>query len=417
VEFLSRHLEPRAKEMLDLFPVVVLEGSRQVGKSTLASQLSPDRKQISLDDLTVLAQARQDPQGFLRQLPRPVTIDEVQRVPELLLAIKEIVDKDRKPGSFLLTGSAHLSTLKKVRESLAGRVGLVRVRPLTAAELAGKADWNPLATLDACKEVADLLKAFPARSPFPNMGERILAGGFPEPAHQLKTQQRPLWFEQYRMSTMERDVPELVHVADVPAFLRFTMLCAATTAQFLNLTRIARDVGISVDTSRRWLGVLEATCLVERLTPYWKSTRSRLVRTPKLHVCDAGLAAHLMNLSDWKSAEARGADGHLLETWVHAQVRAFAAALPGHTEVHYFRVQQGPEVDLVLFRDGRLIPIEVKRTATLRPEDALGIRAFRTIAGQEAPFGIILYGGEQAVPCGEGIAAVPLVGFLEGPQG
>ncbi len=415
MSILSRHLEPRVREMLNLFPVVVLEGCRQIGKSTLASTLFPDRRQISLDDLTVLAQARQDPQGFLRQLPRPVTLDEVQRVPELLLAIKEIVDKDRKPGSFLLTGSAHLSTLKKVRESLAGRVGLVRVRPLTTAELAGKADWNPLAKLDACQTAADVLKAFPARAPFLHLGERILAGGFPEPAHRLKAKQRSLWFEQYRMSTMERDIPELVHVADVPAFLRFTMLCAATTAQLLNLTRIARDVGASVDTMRRWLGVLEATCLVERLTPYWKSTRSRLVRTPKLHVCDAGLAAHLMNLSDWNSAESRGADGHLLETWVHAQVRAFAAALPGHTDVHFFRVQQGPEVDLVLSRDGRLIPIEVKRAATLRPEDASGIRAFQALCGKEAPFGILLYGGDQAVPCGEGIAAVPLASFLAGP--
>jgi len=413
---LARHLEPRVREMLDLFPVVVLEGSRQVGKSTLANTLFPDRKQISLDDLTVLAQARQDPQGFLRQLPRPVTLDEVQRVPELLLAIKEIVDKDRKPGSFLLTGSAHLSTFQKVRESLAGRVGLARVRPLTAAELAGKADWNPLAKLDDCKDVADALKAFPA-GVFPHLGDRILAGGFPESAHRLKAKQRPLWFEQYRMSYMERDVPELVHVADVPAFLRFTMLCAATTAQLLNLTRIARDVGASVDTMRRWLGVLEATCLVERLTPYWKSSRSRLVRTPKLHICDAGLAAHLMGIGDWKSAQARGVDGLLQETWVHAQVRAFAAALSGHTDLHYFRVQQGPEVDLVLSRDGRLIPIEVKCAATLRPEDASGLKAFRALCGKESPFGILLYGGEQTVPFGDGITAVPLRGFLEGPGG
>ena len=409
---LSRLLEAPLRRCLDQFPAVVLEGARQVGKSTLARNLP--HAYVSLDDVQSLAEARRDPDRFVRGLSVPVTIDEAQRVPDLMLAVKAAIDRDRRPGSFLLTGSANLSFLRKARESLAGRAALLRVFPMTASELAGDAAWNPLERLDACREAGEVLAAFRQGREF-RIGEGVLAGGFPEPAHALPPAKRPGWFEAYRTLYVSRDVPELVRVEQMGDFLRLASLCAASTAQLVNLSRMARDVAVSVDTVRRWLNVLEATYLVERLQPYWRNTRSRLVRTPKLHVGDSGMAAHLLGVRDWADAGTRGVDGFLLETWVHQQLKAFAESPERQTGLYFFRSHGGPEVDLVMERGGRLIPVEVKRAATLRREDAAGLRAFLDLAGKDAPFGILLHGGGEAVSLGDRIVALPLRAFLAGP--
>jgi predicted AAA+ superfamily ATPase len=387
-----------------------------VGKTTLVRAAAPGLPYVSLDDLTALSAARQDPQSFLKGLPRPLILDEVQRAPELLLAVKQAVDKDRKPGSFLLTGSTSVRTRSKVRESLAGRAAVLRLWPMTLPELEGRPAWNPLPLLETTQDVAALLSVFPVRG---NEGlpEKVLAGGFPEPSATLPLEGRAAWFEQYRRTYVERDVPELVQVEEVPAFLRLVTRTAECSTQILNLNRLAREIGVSAMTVRRWLWVLEASYLAERVEPFWTPGRLRLVRTAKILFADSGLMAHLAGLRTWGEAGRRGLDAALLETWVHAHLRAFAAFAERAPEIRFFRAHYGPAVDFVLVWRGRQVPVSIRGSATLREEDAGGLRAFLALAKKESPFGILLYAGEQALPFGEGVAAVPLGSFLGGSGG
>ncbi len=410
---LNRHLLPILKKALDRFPAVVLEGPRQVGKTTLVRAAAPGLPYVSLDDLTALSAARQDPQSFLKGLPRPVILDEIQRVPELLLAVKQAVDKEKKPGSYLLTGSTSVRTRTKVRESLAGRAAVLRLWPMTLAELEGRPDWNPLGLLETAADVAEVLRGIPARGSG-GLTERALAGGFPEPSASLPAEGRAAWFEQYRRTYVERDVPELVQVEEVPAFIRLVTRMAEASTQILNLNRVAREIGVSAMTVRRWLWVLEASYLSERVEPFWAPGKMRLVRTAKLLFADSGLMAHLAGLRGWGDAAKRGLDAALLETWVHAHLRAFAASAGNAPEVRFFRAHYGPAVDYVLVWRGRQVPVTVRGTASLKEEDAAGLKAFLKLAGKEAPFGLLLYAGDQALPFGEGVAAVPLGGFLGG---
>lgn len=410
---LDRHLLPVLKQALSRFPAVVLEGPRQVGKSTLVRAAAPGLPYVTLDDLTALSAARQDPQGFLKGLPRPVILDEVQRAPELLLSVKQAVDRDRKPGSFLLTGSTSARTRGKVRESLAGRAAVLRLWPMTLAELEGRPAWNPLEALAAAPDAAGLLRAFPER-PAPGLPDRVLAGGLPEPSAGLPSEARAGWFEQYRRTYVERDVPELVRLEEVPAFLRLVSRAAEGSAQLLNLNRLAREVGVSAMTVRRWLWVLEASYLAERVEPFWTTGKMRLVRTPKLVFADSGLMGHLCGVRVWGEAARRGLEPALLETWVHAHLRAFAAAMPAPPEIRFFRAHYGPAVDYVLVWPGRQVPVALSPSATLEGKEAEGVRAFRELAGKAAPLGLVLYAGEKALPLGEGIAALPLGNFLGG---
>jgi predicted AAA+ superfamily ATPase len=391
---------------------VAVVGARQVGKSTVVRAL-PDRHYVTLDDLGALAAASADPRGFVERLPIPATIDEIQRVPDLLLAIKEAVDQERRPGAFLVTGSSRLDTVRGIRESLAGRVALLTLRPMTHLELSGAPDSDPLGRLfessDVKSVVARLAAVVPDRL---DLARAVLAGGFPEPALNLDAGERSAWFREYRKSYIERDVPAVVRIDDVPSFLRFLTACAATTARLLNVTDIARDVGISVDTARRWVGVLETTYVAERRTPFWRNVRKRLVKTPKLFLCDSGLAGNLLDVASWADGVADSLAGPLLETWLHANLVAHAELSDPPVGVHFYRTHAQTEVDLVLVRGRRLIGVEVKAGSTVRPGDAKGIEELASQFPRERPFGIVLYAGRSVLPLTEHAAAVPFATFF-----
>jgi predicted AAA+ superfamily ATPase len=387
-------------------------GARQVGKSTLVGGLA-DRHYVTLDDVGALASAAADPRAFVAALPRPATIDEVQRVPQLLLAIKEVVDRDRSRGAFLLTGSSRLDTLRGVRESLAGRAALVELGPLTWTELLGKPAASPLDRLFGCADVRDAAAVYGAvRADRRPGGDDFVAGGFPEPVLHTAPAARGRWFREYVRTYIERDVPAIVRIEDVPAFVRFVTACASSSASLLNLSELARDLGVSVDTAKRWVGVLESTFVALRRSPFWRNVRTRLVKSPKLFLADSGLMAALLGASDWAGAQSMNVAGAIHETWVHQQLHALTALAAPPTELHFYRTHTQVEVDFVLGRAGRLVPLEIKLGTTIRPADARGIDAFVEQFPRHARFGLVLHGGTGIHPVTDKALAVPLAAFL-----
>ncbi len=407
----ARSMERTLAQALREFPVVAIVGLRQSGKTTLARR-SKGRHYVTLDDLGALGAAQRDPRGFLQDLPRPVTIDEVQRVPNLLLAVKETVDRKRRNGEFLLTGSSRVELRKGVQDSLAGRLALLRMRPATWSEAAGRPAWNPVDRIFSCRTARDLAVAFPS-GPALNAA-RVLAGGLPPPVLKRSAAARVRWFAQYRSAYVERDVPPLMRVEEVSTFVRFLQLAAVRTSQTANHASLGRDTGISTDSSLRWLGILEATFLVDQAPPYWRNLGKRLVKTPKLHLGDAGVAASLAGIRDWPEALRQGMAGPLLETLVFQHAQAFAEVSRAKTDLFHYRTHAGQEVDLVLSRGSRVVPVEVKLSRTASGNDGRGLEAFLGDFPKQAAFGILLYGGTEVVPMGRSLVAVPLSVFLEG---
>ena len=316
-----RPLHTRVTEALADTPVVALLGPRQCGKSTLAQLGSPGRNYVSFDDETLLRTARDDPAGFVATLPDPVTLDEVQRVPELFRAIKLSVDRDRRPGRFLLTGSADLLLLPRLSESLAGRIEILSLHPLTEAEK-NRAPGAFLATLLAGGLKREIRGE--SRPASPTLAERLAAGGYPEPLTRAPDRTRP-WHRAYLRTLVERDVQDIARVKDATVVARLLELLALRTAELLNTSNLSQDLGLDRQTVENYLAILERLFLVRRLPAWHRNEAKRLIKTPKIHLLDSGLAATLagLNAADWNTRRDRF--GHLLESFVVQQLVAQAS--------------------------------------------------------------------------------------------
>jgi predicted AAA+ superfamily ATPase len=286
-----RALEDRWREAAEQFPVLLLTGPRQVGKTTLLEHLcGPERRYVTLDDLAVRALAREDPALFLERFPPPVVIDEVQYAPELLSAVKIAVDRDRRPGAFWLTGSQQFQVMKGVTETLAGRVGMVNMLGFSMRERDGRQPAVP-PFLPTPERIHDRRKS-PGPTALKDLYHWIWEGAFPALATG-QVRDWSLFYRSYVQTYLERDVRDLIRVGDLETFRRFLRACAARTAQMLNYADLARDCGISVGTARNWLSVLEANLQVLLLPPYHSNLSKRLYKTPKLYFLDTGLCAYL----------------------------------------------------------------------------------------------------------------------------
>jgi uncharacterized protein len=378
----TRSLDARLRVM----PAVVMTGARQTGKSTLAQVLAPGKRRFfSLDDLDVVDLARRDPEALVGGA-QPVTLDEVQREPDVLRAVKRAIDRRRRPGQFLLTGSANLLLMKQVSESLAGRASYLTLWPMTRREQKGLGRcglWDEL--LDARDEDwRDLLAAQP------NEPEdwRALArrGGFPTPAVHLKTpQERAIWFDGYVRTYLERDLQDLASIAALPDFRRLMRAAALRLGQLVNQTELARDVAQPQPTVHRYLNLLETSYLLVRLPTYAVNRTKRLIKSPRLYWGDTGLALYLA-----EDAEPGGAH---LENLVLHDLLAWRDARLERAEVLYWRTAIGEEVDFVIETGGRLLPIEVKATGRPRLGDAAHLRTFRIEYGKKARAGLLLHTG------------------------
>jgi predicted AAA+ superfamily ATPase len=400
VKLLHRAVEPALAQRLRAMPAVVVTGARQTGKSTLAERLVPgSRRYRSLDDLDVLDASRRDPEALVGGTS-PVTIDEIQREPELLRAVKRAIDRDRKPGRFLITGSANLLLLRHVSESLAGRASYLTLWPMTRREQLGSGSagrWDAL--LDAPDEAwLDLL----ASADDEPEDWRALArrGGFPTPAiGQKRSEDRAVWFDGYIRTYLERDLQEIASISALPDFRRLMRAASLRLGQLVNQTELGRDVALSQPTVHRWLNLLELSYVLVRLPAYAVNRTKRLIKSPKLYWADTGVAMHLAQLDEPVGAH--------LENLVLQDLLAWRDARLERAEIAYWRTATGDEVDFVVESGGKLLPIEVKSGSRPRLGDAANLRSFRAEYGRKSRAGLLLHTGTTTEWLAPDVLATP----------
>lgn len=383
-------------------PVTVVTGARQTGKTTLVQLQQTNRLFVTLDDLGALDQARRDPGAMVAV--RPLTLDEVQRAPDLLLAVKRAVDTRRAAGDFLLTGSANLLLMQQAADTLAGRAIYLELPPFCPSEWLQRPDG--LRPLDRLFAQDFDLREWPAERG--DWVTWLLRGGFP-PALQLSDHaDRALWFAAYTQTYLERDLRALSEVSNLPDFQRMMALAAHRTGRLVNQADLARDAGLSHPTTHRYLNLLETGCLITRLRPYATNPSVRLVKAPKLMWTDCGLAATLAGLHAEPSPAGRPDAGFWLEQTLFQTLQSWRALDPLHRRIHFWRDRAGREVDFVLEQEGRLIGIEVKAGSVVTADDATGLRAFRASLGDSRTLvrGVVLHAGE-ARPLSEDLVALP----------
>ena len=380
-------------------PAVVVTGARQTGKSTLARRVEPSRRFLSLDDFDVLDAARRTPESLLGGRA-PVTLDEVQRAPHLLREIKREIDRGRRPGRFLLTGSANLLLMKQVSESLAGRASYLNLWPMTRREqlrLGRCGVWNTLLA-NADEDWPDVLASQDVMAE--DWQALARRGGFPDPAlHMRNADERATWFEGYVRTYLERDLVDLSAIASLPDFRRLMGRVCLRLGQIANQTALGRDVGLSQATAHRYLNLLETSYMLVRLPAYSVNRTKRLVKSPKLYWGDVGLALHIAGI---------GAPGREhLENLVLNDLLAWRDARQGRVEVLYWRTVAGEEVDFVIEAGEWLLPIEIKASEQPRLRDTVRLRSFRKEYPDQARAGLLLHAGETVEWLAPDVLAAP----------
>jgi len=388
-------------------PVVMVNGPRQCGKTTLARMFEePGRRYLTLDDDIICAAAQADPTGFVRDLDR-VIIDEVQRAPDLLRAIKRSVDEDRRPGRFLMTGSANILTIPKVAESLAGRMEIVALLPLSQSEIKG--DINGGASHFLGSLFDDRLKAPSELVLGKDLVEAVLRGGYPEMLKREEPQRRTAWARDYIRAIVERDVQDIAEVDKLEAMPRLLRALGAHAGQLTNFAQLAGQLRLDDKTARRYVGLLEQLFLVRRVEPWFRNDLKRLVKTPKLHFLDSGLLVVLSGATPDRIARDRALLGPLLETFVVAEILKHMSWSDIAPRLYHYRDKDQDEVDLVLEDEsGAIVGLEVKAAATVRASDFKGLRKLAGLAGEDFRLGVVLYDGDQLVRFGDNLLAAPL---------
>ncbi len=409
---IPRYLEPRIRDALADTPVVFLNGPRQAGKTTLAQQVAGvDRRFLTLDDAATLLSARADPTGFVRDLDLAV-IDEVQRAPDLLLAIKRAVDLDRRPGRFLLTGSANAMVLPNVADSLAGRMETLSLLPLAGCELRG----SPGRWLDGVfAGKAPRVGPEAARA---NVGDalvaRVLRGGYPEALTRESARRREAWARQYVDALIARDVRDIAAVEKLDQMPRLMRALAQMAGQLCNIADLAGQVGLDGKTAAKYVGVFELMFLVRRV-PSWSANRlSRVVKSPKLYFLDAGLLCSLSGLNELEVQRDRSRFGPALESYVYGELLKLSTWAEDDYAIYGYRDKEKNEVDFAIEdRAGRVVGVEVKAAASVQTRDLAGLKKLAALAGPKFRAGILLYDGTETLPLGERLWAVPLCTLWE----
>jgi len=385
---------------------VLVNGPRQSSKTTLALNLGEDRprRYISLDEAHTLAAAKADPSGFIAALEGPVTLDEIQHAPELFPAIKVAVDRKRQPGRFLLTGSANVLLLPRLAESLAGRMQILTLWPLSQGEIEGSREGF-LDTIFG----AGAIKHFEVAEDRDDLIRRALRGGYPGIIEWSDEEERRDWFHSYVTTLLQRDVRDLANVEGLTVLPNLLSLLAVRSGSLVNFAELSRSAAIAQSTLKRYVTLFQATFMVDTV-PAWSADLSkRLIKAPRLVVTDTGLMSHLARVSRARLDHEPALAGWLLESFVITELRKQAASSAGRPDLFHFRAVTGQEVDVILEdRAGRIVGVEIKASSTVAGGDFRGLDTLRTVASKRFHRGVVLYAGRQALPFGPGLHALPI---------
>jgi len=389
-------------------PVVLVNGARQTGKSTLVE--SPEltersRQYLTFDDPGVLVAAKRDPNGFVAGLTTQVTLDEVQHVPELFPAIKVAVDRKREPGRFLLTGSANVLLLPKLSESLAGRIEVLTLWPFSQGEMKGVRE-SFVDALFSKRTAWRAEKSSMVRRD--ELFEKVLSGGYPPLVTRHTEARRKAWFQSYLMTILQRDVRDISNISDLTAVPRLLSVVAGRAGGLLNFADLSRSLSLPQTTLKRYFALLETTFLVQLLQPWSVNTAQRVIRTPKIYLNDTGLLAHVLGLTLDRLELDAGMAGGILENFMLMELRKQASWSETQPQFFYWRTASGQEVDIVLENSaGHLVGVEVKASATLNSSDVRGLQALASAAGRRWIRGVVLYAGTDVVPFAGNLHGVP----------
>jgi len=401
-----RYIDIRLRAALGDTRVVLLNGARQTGKSTIAQAISKERhgQYLTLDDPAVAGLARSDPSALIHAAGDFLVIDEVQHAPELFPTIKMAVDQDPRPGRFLLTGSANVFLLPKLSESLAGRMEILPLQPMSQGELSGVESrliesmfsdqaWQVM-TIDVDRI---------------DICQRIISGGYPELAARSSSERRNAWFRSYTSSLLQRDVRDLASIEGLTDMPRLLALLAARTAGLMNISEVSRTSGLAHTTLRRYQSLLEATFIFQPLPAWSSNLGKRLVKSPKIHLLDSGLTAHLRGETDAGALSLSHSLGPLLESFVLQEVRKLMDFSRMDIHAYHFRTSNGKEVDIVLEDAGqRIVGIEVKASANVSGSDFSGLKTLAEMVGNKFQRGVVIYMGDKVLPFGEQYNALPI---------
>ena len=398
-----RLIEARVAEALADTPVVLIAGPRQAGKTTLVRLLAGQGlRYLTLDDESTLLSAKEDPAGMIRSLDRAV-IDEIQRAPQLLLAIKKSVDEDRRPGRFLLTGSANLMALPTVADSLAGRMETLTLLPLSQNEMQGSTvNWLDTAFEGRLPQVAS-----------PQTGdalvEAVLRGGYPEAVSRATPRRRIAWARQYLDAIIQRDVRDVAGVDRLDQLPRFLRALAQVSGQMCNYSQLGAQLGLDHKTAARYVSIFEQMYLLKRVEVWANNRLSRVVKTPKLQFIDSGLLCALSDLTPASAQQDRSRFGHVLETFVYGELLKQTTTAEGDYQLLYYRDHDHFEVDIVVENaGGELVGVEIKSAASVKASDLRGLKRLANLAGDKFKLGVILYDGVETLPLGDRLWAAPL---------
>lgn len=408
----KRNLLPIIQEALSDTPVVFIRGARQTGKTTLSKEIMASgypASYFTLDNAAVLSSAASDPAGFIRDLKKPAVLDEVQRVPELILAIKEDVDTHRQSGRYLLTGSANVLTLPRVADSLAGRMEVATLWPLSQGEIAGRQE-NFIGAI--FRKIPDGLEF--SELDMQDLTNRIVIGGYPEPVQRPSQKRRGAWFDSYLTTIIERDIRNFSNLHDISAMTRLLKLLASRTAGLRSQSELSRVLAIPNTSLARYLSMLKSIFMIYTLPAWSSNLGSRLIKAPKLFFSDTGIACHLLNLNASRLLGDHTLAGSLFENFVVSELCKQASSCDFRVSLYHFRSHQGHEVDLVIEDGaGKLCGIEIKLTASPTAKNFSGLKELQKLAGKKFACGLLLYTGRDAVPFGDKMYAVPVSAVWE----
>jgi len=402
---IKRTIDSLIENALKISPVVLIAGARQIGKSTSVIQLK--REYIVMDDITQLDAAISDPQGYVERVVKPVTIDEVQKIPQLLTPIKLLVDRKRTNGDFLLTGSANVLNLKRADESLAGRLIELTMYPFTAKEK----------NKDASSNVIDMLFTIPTTSlkydkkMVEKVPQFVLEGSYPLAFMMQRAKDRFMWFNSYISTYIERDIRSIGELRDIDNFIRFFNILAPRSANILNKSNIANDAKLNNITVDNYLSLLEKVYQIHLLKPYYENIGKSFIKSPKVYLTDSGISSHVLNISSVEELGSSRYKGDVYETFVFAELLKHINYSENVMEFFYYRTQDKKEIDFIVKKGEKILAIEVKSSKSVKKEDFKHIIDFQERSSKEI-LGIVFYSGEHIVGFGEKLFAVPLAFLL-----